>query len=438
MNLVRVLLLAGFSTASATAQYSVSVERPCPMDTVTFTCTALGDALRWEPSDVTSITILSTSDLNVPIGVSGYTVTLIAANDTILTSNLSRTAKNGITVSCVGFVPTLNTIGSSTINLVDFPAPPSTVRHFTLSSSANKVSVPVQWDPPTETGGRDDLTYIVTVSPPAQLSTTVLTSTSVTMTSQYNVDYTVSFMAINCAGNSTTVEYNFRIEICPVLTTDPMNGAFETVTSRLPGSEVIVQCDAGFGSPNTMVTCNGQTLMWSPDPEAIVCSPIIQPPPSTRPPMRCTVQLGPPQNGTISDHSVPAVPATQVTFQCDNGLFPEGIMTATCLATGEWDKNPGEIICGGKSQPLTLFTRTDLGTAVSVSVVVTTALFTIIGFGLGLLIMYLFMRKKIVYLLAKKQTNVGPTVPAGPIYEEVLPKEEIKLNSNQAYGPVGL
>ena len=95
--------------------------------------------------------------------------------------------------------------------IIDFPAPPSTVRHFTLSSSANKVSVPVQWDPPTETGGRDDLTYIVTVSPPAQLSTTVLTSTSVTMTSQYNVDYTVSFMAINCAGNSTTVEYNFRI-----------------------------------------------------------------------------------------------------------------------------------------------------------------------------------------------------------------------------------
>ncbi len=88
------------------------------MDTVTFTCTAAGDALRWEPSDVTSITILSTSDLNVPIGVSGYTVTLIAANDTILTSNLSRTAENGITVSCVGFVPTLNTIGSSTISLV--------------------------------------------------------------------------------------------------------------------------------------------------------------------------------------------------------------------------------------------------------------------------------------------------------------------------------
>ena len=39
----------------------------------------------------------------------------------------------------------------------------------------------------------------------------VLTSTSATVTAQYNVDYTVSVVATNCAGNSTTAEYNFRI-----------------------------------------------------------------------------------------------------------------------------------------------------------------------------------------------------------------------------------
>ena len=100
------------------AKYSVSVKTLCPMETVTFTCTAAGDALRWEPSDVTSITILSAADINVPIVVSGYTVTLIAANDTTLTSTLSRTAENGITVSCVDPLPTLTTIGSSTIQLV--------------------------------------------------------------------------------------------------------------------------------------------------------------------------------------------------------------------------------------------------------------------------------------------------------------------------------
>ena len=58
---------------------------------------------------------------------------------------------------------------------------------------------------------------------------------------------------------------------------------------------------------------------------------------------------------------------------------------------------------------------------------------------MGLLIMYLFMRKKNVYSpSAKEQANVGPTTPVGPVYEEVSPKEEIELNTNQAYGPVGL
>ncbi len=66
----------------------------------------------------------------------------------------------------------------------------------------------VQWDPPTDNGGRDVLTYTVTLSPPTQLSATVLTSTSVTVTAQYNVSYTVSIVATNCAGNSTTGQYS--------------------------------------------------------------------------------------------------------------------------------------------------------------------------------------------------------------------------------------
>ena len=98
-----------------------------------------------------------------------------------------------------------------TISYTDPPGPPSTIRHSILSSSADAVSGSVQWNPPTETGGRNDLTYTVTISPPAQLSATVLTSTSVTVTAQYNVDYAVSIVATNCAGNSTTAEYNFRI-----------------------------------------------------------------------------------------------------------------------------------------------------------------------------------------------------------------------------------
>ena len=70
----------------------------------------------------------------------------------------------------------------------------------------------VQWDPPTDNGGRDDLTYTVTISPPAQLSATVVTSTSVTVSAaDYNEDYTVSVVATNCAENSTAEEYSFRV-----------------------------------------------------------------------------------------------------------------------------------------------------------------------------------------------------------------------------------
>ena len=96
------------------AQYSVSVERPCPLETVTFSCTAAGDFLRWVLSDVNDIDITTSLDLNVPLMQSGYTVTLIAANDSSLTSTLSRTAENGITVSCRG-IRTI--IGSSIIRL---------------------------------------------------------------------------------------------------------------------------------------------------------------------------------------------------------------------------------------------------------------------------------------------------------------------------------
>ncbi len=100
---------------------------------------------------------------------------------------------------------------SNGYKIIEPPGPPSTIRHFTSSILANEVSVTIGWDPPTETGGRDDLTYTVSISPPAHLSATVLTSTSVTVTAQYNVDYTISVVATNCAGNSTTAEYSFRI-----------------------------------------------------------------------------------------------------------------------------------------------------------------------------------------------------------------------------------
>ncbi len=91
------------------------------------------------------------------------------------------------------------------------PSPPQLFMQLGEQGFINSVAVTIGWDSPTETGGRDDLTYTVTVSPPAQLSATLLTSTSVTVTAQYNVDYTVSVQTTNCAGDSEPRMYRFRV-----------------------------------------------------------------------------------------------------------------------------------------------------------------------------------------------------------------------------------
>ena len=80
------------------------------------------------------------------------------------------------------------------------------------------------------------------------------------------------------------------------------------------------------------------------------------------------------------------------------------------------------------------------GTSVAISVVVITFIVAvIIGFIAGFITSTLCSRKKAVYSpTTEGQANVGPTAPAGPVYEEVSHKEEIELNTNKAYGPVRL
>ena len=77
--------------------------------------------------------------------------------------------------------------------------------------------------------------------------------------------------------------------------------------------------------------------------------------------------------------------------------------------------------------------------AVAISVVITFIVAVVIGFVAETFVTYLCMRKKAVYSpTAEGQANIGPTVPAGPTYEEVSLKEKIELNTNNAYGQVGL
>ncbi len=79
------------------------------------------------------------------------------------------------------------------------------------------------------------------------------------------------------------------------------------------------------------------------------------------------------------------------------------------------------------------------GATIAISVFITFVVAAILGFLTGLLVMHLRYRKKAVYSpAAEGQASTRSTAPAGPVYEEVSPKEEIELNTNQAYGPVVL
>ena len=69
----------------------------------------------------------------------------------------------------------------------------------------------IEWNPPVNNSDADTHNYTVSVSPSTQLSATVVTSTTVNVTAEYNVNYTLSIVATNCAGNSDPAVYVFFV-----------------------------------------------------------------------------------------------------------------------------------------------------------------------------------------------------------------------------------
>ncbi len=198
---------------------------PCAGDVVSLTCTVPGSLLQWDIPGTTRNIVLDSGTV-LPFNRDQYTVTSLVINSTSFTSDFSFPAAEGLTIGCFGIQLelrdelTIETAGEVLLRYynvmhaplplyADIPSPPNGFSYSILNSSLDGVSVTVGWTLLL----RLDLNYTVTIASLAQLSATVLTSTSVTVTAQYNVDYTVSVVATNCAGNSTTAEYNFRIGI---------------------------------------------------------------------------------------------------------------------------------------------------------------------------------------------------------------------------------
>ena len=96
--------------------------------------------------------------------------------------------------------------------LVDPPSPPVIIDvPSSQQRSAESVIVTIEWNPPVNSSGADIHNYTVNISPFAQLSVTVVTSTTVNVTAEYNVNYTLSIVATNCAGNSDPAVYMFSV-----------------------------------------------------------------------------------------------------------------------------------------------------------------------------------------------------------------------------------
>ena len=86
----------------------------------------------------------------------------------------------------------------------------------------------------------------------------------------------------------------------------------------------------------TVNTNNWYSLIYIPFDYLHVASPIL-----------CGLPQSP-LNGSLGRHSLTSPLDTIVNFQCDDGLFPNDIMTATCRnlsGRGEWDPNPADLVC---------------------------------------------------------------------------------------------
>ena len=50
-------------------------------------------------------------------------------------------------------------------------------------------------------------------------------------------------------------------------------------------------------------------------------------------------------NGSFGGDLTSTVEGSEITYQCDDGLTPEGTITAVCGEDGEWRPNPGDVEC---------------------------------------------------------------------------------------------
>ncbi|XP_064402852.1 uncharacterized protein LOC135348532 isoform X1 [Halichondria panicea] len=474
----------------------------CPDDTVTFTCTMPGSFIQWDITPLQGARLSIFLRFNNDDATEGIPAFRGVRNDTsednvtaTLTSLSEASIVEGFMVECIG---ASSREGPLPITVADPPSPPLSQRvSFTLNQPSYS-NTTLEWGPPSSTGSVS-VNYVVTISPtPFSGSPVTVEAISAQITVSYNTLYNVTIRADNCAGMSqessimdlivcptpftaadvtitntppVTIGGSMLTFTCsrdnevitstcgssgwspdpgtfdcsspvtdPSVTCDsptvPYNGTVDINGVETPpfslGSQVIYRCDEGLFPPDVRTsTCTdvGGRGEWVENPRSLVCRVS---------PVNCSLPAEP-SNGTIVNYNErlneTVLEGTVLTYQCDNGFSLTEPNTITCTNAGVWSIEPEAIMCVPPTEAATLST----GATLAIGVTTTFVASTILGFLAGLLVMYSFTRKKAVYYTRKTALSVvQPTKPVGPVYEEVSPKEEIELNTNQAYGPVGL
>ncbi|XP_064403403.1 uncharacterized protein LOC135348934 [Halichondria panicea] len=433
-----------FSLAAATLTSIPPVA--CPGDTVTFTCTLPGSLIRWTVTSpqLQVFTVTVDSNTNETQGDPAFRGVLTDSRGGMVTATLTSLSEasivEGTMVECLG---ASSQEGPLTITVADPPSPPLNLRVSSILNQLSSSNITLDWDPPFSTGGVS-VRYVLIISPTSLSGSPVtVETTSTQITVSYNTPYDVTVRAVNCAGmsqESQIVYLNFIFGCgSPVA---PSRGSVDISGGTPPfslGLQVIYRCHEGlFPSDVRTSTCTdvGGRGEWVENPGSLVCR---------ERPVNCSLPSEP-SNGTIVDYerlNETVLEGTVLTYQCDNGLSLTGPNTMiTCTNAGDWSTEPAEaIMCVSLTEAPTVTAAATLSTGATLAISVTTTFVasTILGFLAGLLVMYLFTRKKAVYYTRKTALSVvQPTKPVGPVYEEVSPKEEIELNTNQAYGPLGL
>ncbi len=113
-------------------------------------------------------------------------------------------------------------------------------------------------------------------------------------------------------------------------------------------------------------TC-GSDGQWNPDPEEFLCPTIsvyidacMQMAITAlyiEPPVTCPVPEAP-SNGSVNTNDQSYTEGSQVTYQCNDGLFPTGVLIATCTSDGQnkvWEPDPSAVVC--RTSPGTVTTH---------------------------------------------------------------------------------